>query len=448
MKNIGILLFILIIFLIAYMLIYKYYNTIEKFYSNTSNLTAPSATPSTTSATPATPSTTSATPATSNISSTPIYITSNIYISSNITSNIYIKKNRHRHNYYEYEEEHDKKDVDEDDEYSKITDSISDKYLPYSKNIYKYNHKTPEDINNEYIIISIYKNLLARQPDRNELAKNLNLFRSGELDDETLKIQILNSPEYMRNTKMQSNEIEPGLESAIAREDLLTKLSIMYNNELKEIAPKSMLLPLRDIYIHLQYNDYLFRAMLINNHYFKFEKEVLSTPLLSQEKLLKLFDKYFILSELKSVANDIRKKQLLEMKNELGKIPEPLINKGREICDHDTDIKEILNQIKKQSNKVFDKDDVAKVLKDGNYKSDHFIRVYDPIKYAQQYRGDPLFRPPVCTTLGQKQLVQPVFENSKTLFQGTNIKEAAENTQVGSIMPKFEYKEYQDINII
>jgi hypothetical protein len=170
--------------------------------------------------------------------------------------------------------------------------------------------------------------------------------------------------------------------------------------------------------------------------------------LLSQEKLLKLFDKYFILSELKSVANDIRKKQLLEMKNDLGKIPEPLINKGREIHDHDTEFKEILDKIKMQADKVFNKDDVAKVLKDGNYKSDHFIRVYNPIKYAKEYRGVPLFRPPVCTTLGQKQLVQPVFENSKTLFQGTDINEATENTQVGSIMPKFEYKEYQYINIM
>jgi hypothetical protein len=431
MKNIGILLFIPIIFLIAYMVINKYYNNnVEKFYDNTSNISV----------------------ATNTSNITPIYITSNIYISSNI----YFKSQHHEEeDEDEYNDRNDFKEnynktgkIYDNDEYHKITDYVSDKYLPYSKNIYKYNHKTPEDINNEYIIISIYKNLLARQPDRNELAKNLNLFRTGELDDETLKIQILNSPEYMRNTKMQSNEIEPGLESAIAREDLLSKLSMMYNNELNEIAPKSMLLPLRDIYIHLQYNDYLFRAMLINNNYYKFEREVLDTPLLSQEKLLKLFDKYFILSELKSIANDIRKKQLLEMKNDLGKIPEPLINKGRELHEHDTDIENILNKIKKQADKVFDKDDVAKVLKDGNYKSDHFIRVYDPIKYAQQYRGDPLFRPPVCTTLGQKQLVQPVFENSKTLFQGTDIKEAAENTQVGSIMPKFEYKEYQDINII
>ena len=31
-------------------------------------------------------------------------------------------------------------------------------------------------------------------------------------------------------------------------------------------------------------------------------------------------------------------------------------------------------------------------------------------------------------------------------FQGTPLKEAMENTQVGSIMPKFEYREYEELN--
>jgi hypothetical protein len=71
-------------------------------------------------------------------------------------------------------------------------------------------------------------------------------------------------------------------------------------------------------------------------------------------------------------------------------------------------------------------------------------RVYNPIDYKQNYRGDMRYRPSVCS-YGTKQIVQPIFLNSSTLFQGTNLKEAAENTQVGSIMPKFEYYEYEDI---
>ena len=71
-------------------------------------------------------------------------------------------------------------------------------------------------------------------------------------------------------------------------------------------------------------------------------------------------------------------------------------------------------------------------------------RVYNPIDYKQNYRGDMRYRPSVCS-YGTKQIVQPIFLNSSTLFQGTDLKEAAENTQVGSIMPKFEYYEYEDI---
>lgn len=362
---------------------------------------------------------------------------------------------KHRHHHNNNHDENNEENIHHSTGKNKIvntkliTDNISDKYLPYTNDIFDNNkNSTPEDINNEYTIINLYKTLLDRQPDKDELRKNLNLFNTKELNDETLKIQILNSPEYNHNNKMQSNEIEPGLIGAIAKEDLLSKLSILYNRERNIIVPKKMLLPLRDCYIHLQYNDYLYRAMLVNENYSNFEKDVLDTPMLSQENLLKLFDKYFLLSDLKSTGNDIRKKQLLEMKNQLGTIPEPVVNKGHDINNKDTNIKEQLNKIVNQSDKVFNKDDVAKVLKNGNYSSDLFIRLYEPTKYKQQYRGDPLFRPPVCTTLGQKQLVQPIFENSKTLFQGTDIREATENTQVGSIMPKFEYKEYIDINVV
>ena len=331
-----------------------------------------------------------------------------------------------------------------------IINPISDAYLPYSSNVIDYNNmQTPENINNEYAIINIYKTLLDRQPDNNEINKYLYLYSTNELNDDTLKLQILNSPEYTRLIKMQSNEVEPGLISAIAKEDLLSKLSKLYYNEKKIVAPKSMLLPLRDCYIHLQYNDFLFRSMLVHNNYNKFEKEVLDTPLLSKENLLKIFNKYFLLIDLKYIANDIRKKELLDMKNSSGVIPKPITNNvGNNIDNKDTNIENQLNKIVDQSNSIFNKDDVAKLLKKNNYKSDLYVRVYEPIKYQQDYKGDPLFRPPICTTLGQKQLIQPVFENSKTLFQGTDLKESIENTQVGSIMPKFEYKEYQDINVI
>jgi hypothetical protein len=82
---------------------------------------------------------------------------------------------------------------------------------------------------------------------------------------------------------------------------------------------------------------------------------------------------------------------------------------------------------------------------DTQYEDTEFPqRIYNPIDYKYHYRGETPHRPNVCS-YGTKQIVQPLFLNSSTLFQGTDLKEAAENTQVGSIMPKFEYYEYEDV---
>ena len=76
--------------------------------------------------------------------------------------------------------------------------------------------------------------------------------------------------------------------------------------------------------------------------------------------------------------------------------------------------------------------------------SEVYVRVYNPIEYKQSsYVGDARFKPPICTSLGQKSLEQPIYINK----EGTEIDKAFDDTQVGSIMPKFIYKEYQDIRI-
>jgi hypothetical protein len=81
---------------------------------------------------------------------------------------------------------------------------------------------------------------------------------------------------------------------------------------------------------------------------------------------------------------------------------------------------------------------------DTSYEQELPSRIYNPIDYKYHYRGENgLPRPNVCS-YGTKQIVQPIFLNSSTLFQGTDLREATENTQVGSIMPKFEYYEYED----
>ena len=75
------------------------------------------------------------------------------------------------------------------------------------------------------------------------------------------------------------------------------------------------------------------------------------------------------------------------------------------------------------------------------------MRVYNPIVHNNSYNLPAGYKPPICTSIGQDQLVQPIFTESKLLFQGTDLNSAFNNTQVGSIMPKFIYKEYTDVKI-
>ena len=80
--------------------------------------------------------------------------------------------------------------------------------------------------------------------------------------------------------------------------------------------------------------------------------------------------------------------------------------------------------------------------------SELYVRVYDPVKRNTTYTNiRDGYKPPICTTLGQDTLTQPVFTQSKLLFQGTDLNDAFEKSQIGSIMPKFIFKEYNDIKI-
>jgi hypothetical protein len=114
--------------------------------------------------------------------------------------------------------------------------------------------------------------------------------------------------------------------------------------------------------------------------------------------------------------------------------------------DNDPKYKDIYDNLQNDLNSQSSQYSQSSESSDSSYQDNMMTtprRIYDPIDYKQHYRGDMRNRPNVCS-YGTKQIVQPIFLNSSTLFQGTDLKEAAENTQVGSIMPKFEYREYED----
>lgn len=196
-----------------------------------------------------------------------------------------------------------------------LEDPISDAYLPYSCNIFNGFIKSPEENNNDYDIISIFKKVLDRNPTSSELLKYNRQMKEGELDASMLKINLINSSEYRRKIKLQSNDVLADVEFKYAKEDLLSYLSRLYYNELEYEIPKQMMLPLKDIFIYLQNNEYLLRALLNHDNYPLFEKDVIDMKLLTKTKLGEYFEKYFILYDLKLSANDIKRHDILERKS-------------------------------------------------------------------------------------------------------------------------------------
>jgi hypothetical protein len=217
------------------------------------------------------------------------------------------------------------KDVDLAQQYQKMTqaaltnvdpnqaDTISDANMPYSQNIY--DKPISEKNINEYEIIAIYKKVLDRNPRSDELDKAVQQFASGELNEELLRTYLLNSTEYSLNVKLQSNTVNDDVEYRYAKEDLVLMISRMYFDELKVEAPKRMLLPLKDVFLMLENDKYLFRAFLVHSNYKNFEDEVLGSKLMKKENILETFEKYFVANDLKLKANDIKRYDALNRVN-------------------------------------------------------------------------------------------------------------------------------------
>ncbi len=209
-----------------------------------------------------------------------------------------------------------------------VDDPVSDAYLPYSFNVYNKQLPKADDIqaqnNYEYIITATYKKVLERNPTEDELLKNVALFKKGELNDELLLTYLYNSTEYSMKSRVQSNDVNNDLEYAYAKEDILSIIAKLYYGELHEEAPKKILLPLRDMFMYFDSDQYMFRAFLLADNYKNFENEVISSRRLKKENILDVYRKYFKEDELRYIANDIRRYDLLTKQNQNNKPPDNL----------------------------------------------------------------------------------------------------------------------------
>ena len=163
---------------------------------------------------------------------------SNLYAATMAEQSMYMEMQKHLYN-----------------NHISLEDPINDAYLPYTLNNFNGFVKSPEENNYEYIVISLYKEILDRNPSSTELLKAKNQMKIGDIDENMLRVNLLNSSEYRRNVKLQSNDVSADMEYSIAREDMISYIQRIYFRELSREAPEMMILPLKDIFIYLQNNE-------------------------------------------------------------------------------------------------------------------------------------------------------------------------------------------------
>lgn len=308
---------------------------------------------------------------------------------------------------------------------------------------------------NEYEIIETFKYILKRTPTIPEINK----FMYYSINE--LKEFLYNSPEYEKLIKIQDNTFNNGIEAAIAKKNLINRIMELYRNVYNNEIPVKMILPLRDCFIYLQLNIYLFIVMLESNNYSFFEDSILSTYILTKKILLELFNKYFNVLELKiyaeekinklSAINDMNDDKYLISKIEIANIIKDLIviNNDYLLIKIKSNYPNVFIQILKntigEEKLTIDNSDIINLKKYLNSLNNN-SNLLQPSQQPQpppQTSQFPVFA--VKIPERQQQFISPIvrMDAVKSLFSGQNIKENYQNND-GGYKPNNEIKTILD----
>lgn len=337
-------------------------------------------------------------------------------------------------------------------------------------------------------IIRIYNTNLKRSPTPEELKTHFTAINVGEYDYDEIELRIINSDEYQRLIKTQTDIILPETPRIIEEKELIDRIIRIYVFVLGTECPIDMYLPLKDLYIYFEYNFYKFVALLRDSKYLAFQDNIMSDEKLSRESLIEKYLATFDDSKLNYDAAAIE--EMDKTKQTGSRINDLFLPSSNSPTDDtkqstvDTismlsyfleNIKAEKELLKKQAeeerlNKIQDNaSDVDKqqqvqttsttttsapspsntsnTSNTSECTSSQRIYLPDEAKIVSTEHG---FRqihkmPPVCIPVGKPNKLQDVVIYNKGLH-ATSIDESID-TQVGSIMPKFEYVRYIDIPV-
>ncbi len=152
-------------------------------------------------------------------------------------------------------------------------------------------------------IIRAYNEILSRDPSVSELKSAIDDIRSKRSNMYRLKMALINSDEYRRYEKTQTNSASPDLVRILAEDEYLKRVKQIYMDVFKKKIDHNLVLPYNDMYVHLfNSSDDKLAVMFRNERYPRFEEDVLQTLKLDldREKLFALYEKTFSKNAIKN----------------------------------------------------------------------------------------------------------------------------------------------------
>ena len=187
---------------------------------------------------------------------------------------------------------------------------IKDSFLPYLSNVYdgeKIDENDPINSEIEYYIIKTYKDLLYRQPTKRELYDYKSKLVDKLITKNDMRQLIVNTEEYKKVTNLQTNSLNRNQLYSIEKANMSYKIKKIYNEELNEDMPNYLINPLNDIFTKLYLNEYLLRAIFINEKFPRFKDDLKNNNDINPNNITEVFLKYYDMNALKDKANDIMK---------------------------------------------------------------------------------------------------------------------------------------------
>jgi hypothetical protein len=301
-------------------------------------------------------------------------------------------------------------------------------------------------------ILEAYQSVLQRNPTGPELVRRHRQLTTGEATLDALRRELKGGDEYLHNLKLQSDGLMPELPRIVSDRDLMNRVAAMYKRERRKELPGNMLLPLRDAYMILNYDDAHFIAFLRQKNYADLELAVANDPDFDRDDLVKWMRDNVDSAQLDADAAQIQKEldaqavakgalSADDLATIQAMIDDAALAGGHQCAPGGTGepTGEYLRYLQAVCQHAFDKDGEA---------PEGCARIKVPTHVGNPYVLRPEFawsvphpQPPVCTSLGQPSLVQPTAVFTGGLLLGTTLG-AAEDTAVGSLLPKFDHQQY------